>query len=130
MKAQRQDGNEGDGDSFFDADDSFVGTSQSFSVLQPSAADDPNLPGANGEKYYTIERVIGPKANASGEGPQPALGPTGGHAHTLEESDRIKKNSVIREFAAEERANKKIQVSATMLGVVDYFRAFLIRPQH
>ena len=42
------------------------------------------------QKFYTFQRVNGNGGNGKGDG---VAGP---HKHTLEESDRVKKNSVIR----------------------------------
>jgi glutathione S-transferase len=101
----------GEGESFFAANDTFdagIGPSQPFGVLAPPIDDNPNLPGANGQKYYTIQRVNGNNAN----GKDDAVG--GGHKHTLEESDRVKKNSIFRELAKEEKEKKKTQVNALL----------------
>jgi glutathione S-transferase len=46
--------------------------------------------GQYGKKYYTIQRVNGNGGNGKGDG---VPGP---HKHNLEESDRVKKNSVLR----------------------------------
>ena len=62
-----------------------------------------NRPGADGDRYYTIQRV-----NGSGT----ADGTDGGHKHTLEESDRVKKNSVQRHFLKEEKVKRRFQVSS------------------
>ncbi|KZF26392.1 hypothetical protein L228DRAFT_264793 [Xylona heveae TC161] len=56
-----------------------------------------------GTRYYTIQRVNGNGGNGKGDG---IAGP---HKHTLEESDRIKKNSVMRHILKEEREIKKVQ---------------------
>lgn len=64
-----------------------------------------SLPGSHGERYYTIQRVNGNGANGKGDG---VAGP---HKHTLEESDRVKKNSIQRHFLKEEKEKKKSQVS-------------------
>ena len=57
------------------------------------------------QKYYTIQRVNGNGGNGKGDG---VAGP---HKHTLEESDRVKKNSVIRWLMKHEKERKKGQVS-------------------
>lgn len=62
-------------------------------------------PGSDGNRYYTIQRVNGNGGNGKGDG---AAGP---HKHTLEESDRVKKNSIYRYFLKEEKMKKKTQVS-------------------
>jgi hypothetical protein len=61
---------------------------------------------ANGQpkKFYTLQRVNGNGGNGKGDG---VAGP---HKHTLEESDRVKKNSVQRWLAKNEREKKKTQV--------------------
>jgi hypothetical protein len=64
-------------------------------------------------KYYTIQRVNG---NGSGNGKNvPGVGDcvAGPHRHTLEESDRVKKNSVIRFHTKTEKVKKKPQVSGS-----------------
>ena len=65
----------------------------------------PEHPGSNGDRYYTIQRVNGNGGNGKGDG---VAGP---HKHTLEESDRVKKNSIQRHFAKEGKAKRKSQVS-------------------
>lgn len=57
------------------------------------------------KKYYTIQRVNGNGGNGKPDG---AAGP---HRHSLEESDRVKKNSVIRWMAKNEKDKRKEQVS-------------------
>ena len=92
---------------------------QSFGMLTPTPAPAGNssgsnnsngaliaLPGANGERYYTITRVNGSNGNGKNDG-RP-----GPHKHSLEESDRVKKNSIQRELLKEEKEQKKLQVSA------------------
>lgn len=64
-----------------------------------------DVPGSDGRRYYTIQRVNGNGGNGKFDG---TAGP---HKHTLEESDRVKKNSVLRQLIMEEKANKKTQVS-------------------
>jgi glutathione S-transferase len=65
------------------------------------------VPGANGERYYTISRVNGSNANGRGE-----VVP-GAHQHTLEDSDRVKKNSIQRQQLKNEKERKKSQVCAS-----------------
>lgn len=79
--------------------------SQPFGVLTPSATLPPGHPGATGARYYTIQRVNG----NGGNGRTDAVG--GPHRHTLDESDRIKKNSVQRSLLKEEKEKKKSIVS-------------------
>lgn len=63
-----------------------------------------DIPGNDGRRYYTIQRVNGNGGNGKGDG---TAGP---HKHTLEESDRVKKNSISRHFLKEEKVKKKAQV--------------------
>jgi glutathione S-transferase len=72
------------------------------------------LPRAPLKKYYTFQRVNGNGGNGKGDG---VAGP---HKHTLEESDRVKKNSVLRWLAKCEKDSKKPQVS--------YFELLLSSP--
>ncbi|KAJ5286639.1 hypothetical protein N7478_002325 [Penicillium angulare] len=58
-------------------------------------------PGTNGQRYFTIQRVNGNGANGKNDGV------SGGHRHTLEESDRVKKNSVHRHFFKDNKDRKK-----------------------
>jgi glutathione S-transferase len=55
---------------------------------------------ARGGRYFTIQRVNGNGANGKPDG----IG--GGHRHTLEDSDRVKKSSVQR-YLLKESKNKK-----------------------
>ncbi|KAL7628266.1 hypothetical protein AAE478_002465 [Parahypoxylon ruwenzoriense] len=57
----------------------------------------------NGDKFWTIQRVNGNGGNGKGDG---VAGP---HKHTLEKSDEIKKSTVQRYIAAQEKEAKKIQ---------------------
>ena len=57
-----------------------------------------------GEKFWTVQRVNGNGGNGKGDG---VAGP---HKHTLERSDEIKKNSVQRLLAKQEKETKKQQV--------------------
>ncbi|EEH08085.1 conserved hypothetical protein [Histoplasma capsulatum G186AR] len=75
-----------------------------FGVLAPSATLPEGHPGAAGARYYTIQRVNGNGGNGRTDG----IG--GPHRHTLEESDRIKKNSVQRYLLKEEKERKRIMV--------------------
>lgn len=66
----------------------------------------PSLPRPPSKKFYTFQRVNGNGGNGKGDG---VAGP---HKHTLEESDRVKKNSVVRWMAkCEKDERKKSQVS-------------------
>ncbi|KAF2255781.1 hypothetical protein BU26DRAFT_512739 [Trematosphaeria pertusa] len=55
------------------------------------------------KKFYTIQRVNGNGGNGKGDG---VAGP---HKHTLEESDRVKKNSVQRWLMRNEKDRKRVQ---------------------
>lgn len=61
-------------------------------------------PGATGQRYYTIQRVNGNGGNGKGDG---VPGP---HKHDLEESDRVKKNTVQRFMMKQDKEDKKTQV--------------------
>ena len=65
----------------------------------------PPLPGPPPNKFYTFQRVNGNGGNGKGDG---VAGP---HKHTLEESDRVKNNIVVRTLAKNEKEVKKAQVS-------------------
>ena len=66
-----------------------------------------SLDGLPGQRYYTIQRVNGNGANGKSDG---VPGP---HKHTLEESDRVKKNSVLRREAEWEKERRKLMVSSS-----------------
>lgn len=68
-------------------------------------------PGADGARYYTIQRVNGNGANGKGDGT------IGGHRHTMEESDKIKKNSIHRHFLKEDKERRKSSVSKFLQNV-------------
>jgi glutathione S-transferase len=61
-------------------------------------------PGADGQKFWTIQRVNGNGVNGKGESIP------GTHKHTLAKSDEIKKNSVQRHLTQQEKDAKKTQV--------------------
>ncbi|KAJ4196461.1 hypothetical protein NW755_001247 [Fusarium falciforme] len=61
---------------------------------------------AGQQRFWTVQRVNGNGGNGKGDG---VAGP---HKHTLEKSDEIKKNSVQRYLAKQERETKKAQVRA------------------
>ncbi len=63
-------------------------------------------PSADDRRFYTVQRVNGNGANGKNDG---SAGP---HKHTLEDSDRIKKNSVLRHMLKVEKEKKKTEVSA------------------
>ena len=94
-------------DSFFGTGETFGQNSQQaqlFGIAPTMNGDASDIPGANGERYYTVQRVNGNGGNGKGDG---VAGP---HKHTLEESDRVKKNSIQRQFAKVEKERKKTQV--------------------
>ena len=76
---------------------------QPFGVLAPSSTLPAGHPGAGGARYYTIQRVNGGASGKENEG--------GGHKHSMEESDAIKKNSVKRKMLKEEKEKKRMEVS-------------------
>lgn len=78
-----------------------VQNTQPFGVLTPNTALPEGHPGVNGQRYFTIQRVNGNGANGKNDGV------SGGHRHTLEESDRVKKNSVQRHFLKEDKNRRK-----------------------
>ena len=61
----------------------------------------PDHPGANGARYFTVQRVSGGNANDE-DGNEEHV-----HKHSLEDSDRIKKNSVQRWLLKEEKDKKR-----------------------
>ncbi|MCJ1433946.1 Glutathione S-transferase U1 [Xylographa pallens] len=75
-----------------------------FAVMAPMNENIPSLPGSNGERFFTIQRVNGNGGNGKGDG---VAGP---HKHTLQESDRVKKNSVQRQLLKQEKETKKMQL--------------------
>ena len=62
-------------------------------------------PGSDGSRFYTIQRVNGNGANGKSDGI------AGSHKHSLEDSDRVKKNSILRHFLKEQKVKKKSEVS-------------------
>ncbi|KAL4913646.1 hypothetical protein BDW62DRAFT_214032 [Aspergillus aurantiobrunneus] len=81
---------------------------QPFGVLTPNPPLPEGHPGAHGQRFFTIQRVNGNGANGKNDGV------SGGHRHTLEESDRVKKNSVQRFLLKEAREKKKPLLTRTM----------------
>ncbi|PMB66566.1 Pyrimidodiazepine synthase [Beauveria bassiana] len=59
--------------------------------------------GYHGQRFWTIQRVNGNGGNGKGDG---VAGP---HKHTLAKSDEIKKNSVQRHVAAQDKVAKRAQ---------------------
>lgn len=78
--------------------------SQNFGAIGPSSGGIPvDPPGSDGSRYYTVQRVNGNGGNGKD-------GTAGPHKHTLQESDRVKKNSIARHFLKIEKVKKKTQV--------------------
>jgi hypothetical protein len=78
---------------------------QTFGLLSTNNGIPSNHPGSTGQRYYTIQRVNGNGGNGKGDG---VAGP---HKHTLEMSDKVKKNTVQRFLAKRDKEEKKTQVS-------------------
>ena len=72
-------------------------------------------PGGSGARYYTIQRVNGNGANGK------ECVSTGGHKHSIEDSDKVKKNSIYRFLLKEEKEKRKSQVSHFLI-YSGYFR--------
>jgi hypothetical protein len=72
------------------------------------------------KKFYTLQRVNGNGGNGKGDG---VAGP---HKHSLEESDRVKKNSVLRWMMKNEKDKKKVQVCNTAFYSFLYSSDFLL----
>lgn len=77
-------------------------------------------------KFYTIQRVNGNGGNGRGDG---VAGP---HKHTIEESDRVKKNSVQRWVIKNELEKKKAQVCPLSFRWLRFFSVCdtLVSPLH
>ena len=88
---------------------SIPSSQQPFGVLSSVHEIPDGHPGANGQRYYTIQRVNGNGGNGKGDG---VAGP---HKHTLEESDAIKKSSVARLKLKQAKEKKKTEVSVDNL---------------
>jgi glutathione S-transferase len=82
---------------------------QAFGMLATNNGIPSNHPGSTGQRYYTIQRVNGNGGNGKGDG---VAGP---HKHTLEMSDKVKKNTVQRFLAKRDKEEKKTQVSSPIL---------------
>lgn len=83
--------------------------SQNFGVISPSRGGIPaDPPGSDGSRYYTVQRVNGNGGNGKD-------GTAGPHKHSLQESDRVKKNSIARHFLKIEKVKKKTQVGNLLL---------------
>lgn len=76
-----------------------------FGTLPPDNPLDRPHPGANGQRYWTVQRVNGNGGNGKGDG---VAGP---HKHTLQQSDTVKKSSIERFRMKEAKEKKKTEVS-------------------
>ncbi|KAJ5505714.1 Glutathione S-transferase/chloride channel C-terminal [Penicillium expansum] len=88
-------------------DDPAIRNVQTFGMLTPNPGLPPNHPGSNGGRYFTLQRVNGNGANGKNDGV------SGGHQHTLEESDRVKKSSVQR-YVLKEKKDKRTRSDRVM----------------
>ena len=88
---------------------------QSFGMLTAPNGAASNHPGSTGHRYYTIQRVNGNGGNGKGDG---VAGP---HKHTLEDSDKVKKNSVQRFIVKKDKEEKKTQVSGYIYACCNLF---------
>jgi hypothetical protein len=73
----------------------------------PAVPQNPHMPqpALPPKKFYTLQRVNGNGGNGKGDG---VAGP---HKHSLEDSDKVKKNSVVRWLLKQEKEKRKEQVS-------------------
>ena len=113
-------------DSFFVPDGPFdtPGQAQAFADLVSGPTNnEASLPGADGSRFYSIQRVNG----TSGHGENEEF--AGGHKHDLPESDRVKKNSIIRDILKDEKEKKKMRVSDNFLFHVLASAEFLLHRQ-
>lgn len=78
-----------------------------FGILEPAQSYPPGHPGYGGKKWYMVQRVNG--GDKDGE---EIANLDLDHKHTLEESDRIKKNSVQRWLLAKDKEKKKAKREA------------------
>jgi glutathione S-transferase len=88
--------------------------SQPFGILAPSSNLPANHPGASGARYYTIQRINGASGEKSSDAPSSAT--SSSHKHTLEESDRVKKNTVQRCLLKAAKEAKKSLNAASASG--------------
>ena len=90
------------------------GQAQTFPAIGNDANYRSDPPGSDGSRFYTIQRVNGNGANGKTDGV------TGAHKHSLEDSDKVKKNSIQRHFLKEAKVRKKSQVSeqSVLRGIV------------
>lgn len=96
--------------------------SQNFGVIGPSSDGVPvDPPGSDGNRYYTVQRINGNGGNGKD-------GTAGPHKHTLQESDRVKKNSISRHFLKMEKVKKKTQVGSFGFIFFWYFVLSFLNP--
>lgn len=74
-----------------------------------------------GQRFWTIQRVNGTGGNGKGDGF------SGPHKHSLAKSDEIKKNSVQRHLAKQEKEAKKLQVKTKHIQLC-LVKFFLLNP--
>jgi glutathione S-transferase len=94
--------------------DSLSDSAQPFGVLAPNPTLPPGHPGANGARYYTVQMVNGNTAGSETVSPTDP-GPASTHKHSLEDSDKIKKNSVQRHFLKGEKEAKRLSSTTTTI---------------
>ncbi|KAL9080042.1 MAG: hypothetical protein Q9157_001126 [Trypethelium eluteriae] len=85
-----------------------LSSQQTWSLPSMAPAEPLPPPPSGGGKYYTIQRVNGYVGDGKTEG-APEV-----HRHTLEDSDRVKKNSVVRWVLKREKEDKKNNVSESL----------------
>lgn len=73
--------------------------------------------GTIGTSFYTIQRVNGSGTTGNGGDGVDEEG-DGRHKHTLEESDRVKKNSVMRHLVKDEKERRKSAVQVRSFSVI------------
>jgi glutathione S-transferase len=97
------------------------GGGQPLGVLTPVPAPPERLhPVASGQKIFIIQRVNGNGGNGKTDGIE------GGHRHTLEDSDKVKKNSVHRYLLKKTKDEKKEVVSLFFSIVHSWFTSLLM----
>lgn len=97
---------------------------QPFGIMAVNNGIPDDHPGSSGQRYYTIQRVNGNGGNGKGDG---VAGP---HKHTLEDSDRVKKNSVHRYLMKREKEEKKTQVRDDTFGVAFTNMRFMLHSKY
>ena len=127
--------NDGEGDGLVAARENFdtsMDQDQNFGATGQPGGNETDIPGTNGERYFAITRINGLGGKTRGDGIP------GGHKHSLEESDRVKKSSVARHLLNEKKQRGKPQVCGRFpftvdrprrAGVVDWQRMQLLNQQ-